>query len=135
MSFTVANRAALITGAASGIGHHVARQLLSQGLKSLIAYDLNPATEDVCEALRKDFPSAEIITHVADVTNPASLQTAFSTPLSQPLTIVSNNAGIGGANWEKTLAVDLNAVIMGTSMGLERFKKEGEGGIIVNVAR
>jgi hypothetical protein len=42
------------------------------------------------------------------------MKEAFSTPLSQPLSIIGNCAGIGGMDWEKTLAVDLNAVIMGT---------------------
>ena len=88
-------------------------------------------------APHQEFPGTEIITHVADVTDPTSLQAAFATPLDggRALSIVSNNAGIGGADWEKTLAVDLSAVIMGTSMGLARFKKEAAGGVIVNVAR
>ncbi|GMH80561.1 hypothetical protein TrST_g2961 [Triparma strigata] len=136
MSFNVAGRGALITGAASGIGLAASRSMLGKGLQSLVAYDLNPSLPDVAEELRKEFPGTEIITHVADVTDPTSLQAAFATPLDggRPLTIVSNNAGIGGADWEKTLAVDLSAVIMGTSMGLARFKKEAAGGVIVNVA-
>ena len=53
MSFNVAGRGALITGAASGIGLAASRSMLGKGLQSLVAYDLNPSLPDVAEELRK----------------------------------------------------------------------------------
>jgi NAD(P)-dependent dehydrogenase (short-subunit alcohol dehydrogenase family) len=99
MSFL--GRAALMTGAASGIGRTVSEKMLQGGLSSLIAYDFSPAMMDVAEEMRLEFPNCQIIPVVADVTDPVALQKAFATPLDQPLTIVGNNAGIGGLDWEK----------------------------------
>ena len=62
------------------------------------------------------------------------MEEAFSTPLSQPLSIVGNCAGIGGMDWQKTLNVDLNAVILGTSLGLARMKAEKTDGVVVNIS-
>ena len=134
MPFNVAGRAALITGAASGIGHAFAKQLLRSGLRSLVAVDFSPSLPAVVEELREEFPEATLRHAVADVTDEAALEAAFDTKLDEPLTIVANNAGIGGADWRKTLAVDLTAVVAGTSLALSRFKSQSTGGVVVNVS-
>jgi len=131
---SLAGRAALMTGAASGIGLATSKAMLAQGLSSLIAFDRSPEMVAIADDLQQMYPDSKIISHVADVTDPLALKSAFETPLAQPLTIVGNNAGIGGDDWEKTLAVDLAAVIMGTQFALARFKQEAAGGVVINVA-
>mmetsp|Transcript_13647 Transcript_13647/g.27911 ORF Transcript_13647/g.27911 Transcript_13647/m.27911 type:complete len:260 (-) Transcript_13647:99-878(-) len=134
MSFTIAGRSAILTGAANGISLAVSERLLSSGLSSLIAVDLNPQVEEVARAMKEKYPKAEIIPIVADVTDASAMASAFSTPLPSPLSIVGNCAGIGGMDWERTISVDLNGVIMGTQMGLKRMKEEGTDGVVVNIS-
>ena len=123
-----------MTGAANGISAAVADKMLAGGLSSLIALDLNPKILDVAEAMQSKYPSAHIIPIMADVTDAKAMESAFSTPLSEPLSIVGNCAGVGGMDWEKTIAVDLNAVVHGTTLGLSRMKAEKSEGVIVNIS-
>ena len=69
MTFSIAGRAALMTGAANGISAAVSNQMLKGGLKSLIAMDLNPKIFDVVEELKSKYPDSKIIPVVGDVTD------------------------------------------------------------------
>lgn len=58
--------------------------------------------------------------------------------------MVMNNAGIAepmfsfesdlSDKWEKTIDIDLNAVIRGTKMAIKTFRDQNSGGVIVNTA-
>lgn len=81
----------LITGAASGIGAGIARQLAEAG-RHIIVSDLNPdAAEAVAAQIRADGGSAEAV--VLDVTSDASVAAALAA-ISRPVDVLVNNAGL-----------------------------------------
>lgn len=131
---SLAGSAAVITGAASGIGLACTRKLLSSGVSKLIAVDftdkLGPAVAD----LQSEFPEATVISHHADVTDAPAFAAAFEhLGAGEPLAVVANHAGIGGeADWEKTIAVNLSAAIVGTQLGMKHFGSGG--GVVINTS-
>lgn len=81
----------LITGAASGIGAGIARQLAEAG-RHIIVSDLNlDAAEAVAAQIRADGGSAEAV--VLDVTSDASVAAALAA-ISRPVDVLVNNAGL-----------------------------------------
>ncbi|KAL2885744.1 D-arabinitol 2-dehydrogenase [Ceratocystis lukuohia] len=71
-SFTLANRAVIVTGGASGLGAVMARAIVASG-SSLAIADLNiTAAETVASSIRADFPTAKISTHHVDVSSKES---------------------------------------------------------------
>jgi 3-hydroxybutyrate dehydrogenase len=81
----------LITGAASGIGAGIARQLAEAG-RHIIVSDLNlDAAEAVAAQIRADGGSAEAV--VLDVTSDASVVAALAA-ISRPVDVLVNNAGL-----------------------------------------
>ncbi|XP_078252983.1 15-hydroxyprostaglandin dehydrogenase [NAD(+)]-like isoform X2 [Rhinoraja longicauda] len=74
-----------------------------------------------------------------DVTSPAQLKDLFSQTVQKygKLDILCNNAGINDENiWEKTISVNLVALIQANYLALEHMRcdRGGQGGSIVNVA-
>lgn len=81
----------LITGAASGIGAGIARQLAEAG-RHIIVSDLNlDAAEAVAAQIRAGGGSAEAV--VLDVTSDASVAAALAA-ISRPVDVLVNNAGL-----------------------------------------
>ena len=141
---------ALVTGAASGIGAAVARQLASAGAKVVVA-DLQA---DKGEALAKEIDGAFV---QVDVTDTEQIKAAVvkATELG-PLRILVNSAGIGWAQrtigrdgefdsahdldaFKKVIAINLigtfDAVrLAATEMGKLEPTDTGERGAIVNLA-
>ena len=85
--FRLDDRVALVTGGASGIGEHTVRVLAAAGARVHIA-DINP---EAASALAQQVPGAVPVQ--LDVTDPASVETAFAS--IPKLDILVNNAGIG----------------------------------------
>ena len=110
------SRHALITGAGTGIGAAIAKQLFSEGHNlSLIGRRLEPLTT-LAETLGD---SSKAIT--GDVTNRQSVEAAFSEATGNfgPVEILINCAGVAPSapfhriefeDWQKTLDVNLNGV-------------------------
>ncbi|PKX95355.1 oxidoreductase, short chain dehydrogenase/reductase family [Aspergillus novofumigatus IBT 16806] len=76
-SFEIQSERKRITGGAGMLALASARALLEHGLSGIALLDLPSALQkgDVeIEALRRDFPSAKIITHQCDVTDAADMQ-------------------------------------------------------------
>lgn len=122
----------LVTGGASGIGRAVCKNLLRRGAK-VVFLDLN---KTACEETQKmfdiDYPGkAKFV--LCDVTSHDQLEAAFRSTVKEygSLNILVNNAGIvDERDWERTLGVNLNAVIRGTFLGIELMKN----GVIINVS-
>lgn len=131
-------KTALVTGAGSGIGAAIARELAECGAKVIVS-DLNA---DSAEKI-----AAEIGGHanVCDMTDPDSVESmvAFARETGDGLHFLVNNAGISGdlapvgdytlAEWKRIIDVNLNGVFYGLHFGLPAIEASG-GGAAVNMA-
>jgi NAD(P)-dependent dehydrogenase (short-subunit alcohol dehydrogenase family) len=146
----ITGSSALVTGAASGIGAAVARQLADAGAKVVVA-DLQA---DKGEALAKEIDGAFV---QVDVTDTEQIKAAVTRAAELgPLRILVNSAGIGWAQrtigkdgefdsahdldaFKKVIAINLigtfDAVrLAATEMGKLEPTESGERGAIVNLA-
>jgi len=137
-----ADRAAIVTGAAAGIGLATARRLLSEGANVLLA-DLNGETLEASgDKLKAEFGAARVATALCDVADEAAVEAAVDGVLQHfgALDIVVNNAGLmvfkaienqTRQDWLHILEVDLLGAFYFTRQAFTRMRR---GGAIVNVA-
>ncbi len=136
-------KVALITGGGSGIGRATALALAGEGAAVVIA-DLNDDGGREAVRLIEDAGGKAAYVHV-DVTRRDDLErmVSFAEGMFGGLDIFHNNAGIGTPQprfpaappdlWEKTLFVDLWAVIAAVQAAVPAMRRRG-GGVIVNTA-
>jgi NAD(P)-dependent dehydrogenase (short-subunit alcohol dehydrogenase family) len=137
------SRVALVTGGGSGIGAAVAKALLSDGWKVVIAGRRQTALDSFIATVGG---SAENISAIAaDVTSEESVKNLFVTIQQKygRLDLLFNNAGTGAPaveidqlsldDWNKVVAVNLTGVFLCTreAFGLMRNQKP-QGGRIIN---
>ncbi|KAK8094941.1 short chain dehydrogenase reductase [Apiospora hydei] len=114
---------ALITGAASGIGHHTALSFAKYGKSKLALADMNPsALTKSAKAIRAQYPSLQIVELTMDVRQTDEVKAGFAATVAQfgRLDVAVNNAGIRGpaartdetdeAEWAETIDIDLAGV-------------------------
>ncbi|WP_369207148.1 SDR family NAD(P)-dependent oxidoreductase [Streptomyces sp. PU-14G] len=133
-------RAALVTGAASGIGLAVARRLGQAGAAVVVAdYD-----EDGAQVAAGELETAGIRAepYVVDVTEPGSVRDAvrFTTETFGSLDLAVNNAGVGGPSmptgeyevtaWDRVIATNLSGVFYGLRHQLPVMAAAGRGAIV-----
>jgi len=140
----IANRVAVVTGAARGIGRALAERFASEGAQVVLA-DLDAsALDETCESLRRG--GAKAIAVATDVTQADSVAElarrsceAFGT-----VHIVCNNAGVfcrGLPLWEQPLdewewlvKVNLFGVVHGIRSFVPLLLENGDEGHVVNTA-
>jgi NAD(P)-dependent dehydrogenase (short-subunit alcohol dehydrogenase family) len=136
-------RTALVTGAGSGIGAAIARDLAAAGAVVVLG-DLD---EPGMEAVAADIDRAGGTAHCTrlDVADAESVEAAVRLAVERTgaLHLLVNNAGIGGPQavvgeypidgWEKVIAVNLNGVFYGMRFALPEIEKAG-GGAVVNIS-
>ena len=131
------NKVAVITGAGSGIGREIARQLAAEGCH-LALVDLNP--EGLIETVKQLEPAAVTISqHVVDVTDK---QRMFSLPeevleTHSGVNLLFNNAGItfqrsfeemSIEDWELAVGINWWGVIYGSKAFLPLLKEAAKQG-------
>ncbi|XP_076103300.1 15-hydroxyprostaglandin dehydrogenase [NAD(+)]-like [Mytilus galloprovincialis] len=131
--------AAIVTGAAQGIGKSIATSLLKQGYKIFI-FDLDSnlgqaTAKDLCQK----FGESKATFIKCDVTDKEQFIGAFNEAVKTcgHISVMVNNAGIADEfNFEKCIAVNLIGVIQGCNLAIDHMRKDkgGKGGTIVNVA-
>jgi NAD(P)-dependent dehydrogenase (short-subunit alcohol dehydrogenase family) len=139
----VAGKAALVTGAASGIGRAAAVALAEHGA-AVVCADLNRAgareTADAIAAAGGSAWPCEL-----DVTSEPAWEAAMGqvTKAAGGLDVLVNSAGISTAcpvadlnleDWRRVMAVNLEGVVLGTKHAIRTMRQAGRGGNIVNVA-
>lgn len=141
--FDFAEKTAIVTGAASGIGAVIAHELAGAGATVIIS-DLDA---DRCAETVKDIrdQGGKALAYTADVGDPAAMEAlvAFAEAETGALHLAVNNAGIGGAqapvgeypleSWAQVINVNLNGVFYGMRYQIPAMERAG-GGAIVNMA-
>jgi 3-oxoacyl-[acyl-carrier protein] reductase len=142
MTVDLANKVALVTGGAMGIGLATARVLAANGARVVIA-DVNEA-----EAHRA---AAELPLSMAlrmDVSSEAEVKQGVASILSQcgAVDILINNAGINSGKhrvtldqfptdeWDRIVSVDLRGLFLVSREVVAGMLKGGKGGRIVNIS-
>ncbi len=137
------DKIAIITGAASGIGHATAMSMSEKGA-TIIAVDLNEvAGAKLVEQIIEKGGKAEFIkTNVADWEVMKAVHGKVITDYGR-IDIAINNAGIGNIptpmihtsneDWDQVMAINASGVFYGMKLQVEQMLKQG-GGVIVNTA-
>jgi len=129
---------ALVTGASSGIGAEFARQLAAAGYDLVLVARRRERLLHQQDALAAEFGvSAEVL--VADLADPAQRRRVEQAAGDKPLTMLVNNAGVGGivpfdempsADIERIMAVNVVALTCLTRAALPGMLRRGAGTII-----
>ena len=136
----VAGKAAIVTGAASGIGEATARLLAREGASVCVADVDADRGRQVAESIADDGGTAVFVR--ADVGVSADVRAMIERTESAfgRLDIIHNNAiwfrlgpatELDEADWDGTLNVGLKAVFLAAKHGIPVMRKTG-GGVIVN---
>src|SRR5215472_14894916 len=137
----LSDRAAFVTGGASGIGFALGRAFGEAGMKVMLADVEADALATAARTLREGGLNVRGV--VCDVTDPASVEDAAKTAFEVfgNVHVVCNNAGVGGGTgiddisldtWRWVIDVNLMGVVHGIHAFLPHLRAHGEGGHIVN---
>ena len=138
----VAEKVALVTGGALGIGRATAELLAREGAKVVVTDVKQKEGEEVVARIKAQGGEAIFVQHDASSEDQwkAAIDASFNA--FGKLNIVVNNAGIALsktvedtslAEWRKVQEINLDGVFLGTKYGIEALRKSG-GGSIVNLS-
>lgn len=135
----LANKVAIITGAASGMGAAEAKLFAREGCK-VVATDIQV---ELLEQLGAEIRAAggEVLTLVHDVTSEEQWQQVVIQTVEQfgKLDILVNNAGIAinqtfadmeMSSWDRVMNVNLNGCVLGMKYTIPPMQKNGAGSVI-----
>ncbi|MBW9111896.1 SDR family oxidoreductase [Microbacterium trichothecenolyticum] len=136
-------KTALVTGAGSGIGLAIARQLAAEGARVILADIDDEATDTAAEEISA--AGGHAVGHHLDARDPnaAAAVVEFAFSAFDGLHLAVNNAGIGTViaptgeypldAWNRVMDTNLNGVFYGLRAQLPAIVQAG-GGAVVNIA-
>jgi NAD(P)-dependent dehydrogenase (short-subunit alcohol dehydrogenase family) len=137
----LANKIALITGAASGMGAATARMFAREGASVVVADILEDEGKKVAAAITEAGGTA--VFHKLDISDESDWQAVVT---AQPLPggridILVNNAGVSGSDpdllkrevWDQQMSVNATGTFLGMRTVIPLMQKSG-GGAIVNLS-
>lgn len=130
-------KAAVITGAGSGMGKATVEVFVREGAR-VVAADVSGAEQDTASELGEG-----VVPVHCDVTQESDVEAMIATALDAfgDVDVVCNVAGIAGAamiadvsmeQYDRLMDVDLRGVLLGTKHGIKAMLASGRGGAIVN---
>ncbi|MBU1383629.1 MAG: glucose 1-dehydrogenase [Alphaproteobacteria bacterium] len=141
MSGRVAGKAALITGAAGGLGQAMAWMLAREGARVAVT-DMNlEGARSLAEAINAEIPGVAFA-FAHDVTEEADWVAVVDQAVAAMggLSILINNAGIGGQlvwaeqdtleNWRRVQAVNVESIMLGCKHAMPHLRASGAASII-----
>lgn len=132
-------KVALVTGAARGIGKAIAVRLQRDGAVVVLNDIL---TAELDQTLREGIGHAAIVADVADRTQVQAMVDQVVGKYGR-LDILVNNAGVEpkapflemtDEQWDRTLAVNLTGVFLGTQIAARHMVERGQGGRIIQIS-
>jgi NAD(P)-dependent dehydrogenase (short-subunit alcohol dehydrogenase family) len=141
---SLADRVAIVTGAAQGFGYAIAERLTEAGAAvGLLDIDV-AAAQGAVDRIQGWAPAGKLIAVRADVTEPADVEEAFITVEQHlgPVDILVNNAGVYSnymflempiEEFDRIQRVNVRGVFL-CSQRVARTMKERGGGVIVHIA-
>ena len=139
LSFSLAGKTALVTGAAAGIGRAITETFAAKGAH-VVAFDLSDAVNGLADALGAD----AVTPMICDVTAKAAVDAAVTAARAKAgrIDILVNNAGVVHLDaaedlseraWDQTMAVNLKGAFL-MSQAVGRIMIAQGGGKIVNLS-
>ncbi len=141
MSGRVAGKAALVTGAAGGLGQAMARMLAREGARVSVT-DMNlDGARALAEEINADHPGAAFA-FAHDVTDEAQWVSVIDKAVEAMggLSILVNNAGIGCdfvwseqdtlENWRRVQAVNVESIMLGCKHAMPHLRASGAASIV-----
>lgn len=137
----VKGMAAIVTGAARGIGRGIAETLASEGVDVVLADKLE-LVEETWEELKKEYPENKGFAFVLDVSDENKVKEMVDKAVKQfgKLDIMANNAGMHmhtGNVWEteehqidRILAVNFKGIFFGCKYAAQQMIKQKHGTIV-----
>jgi NAD(P)-dependent dehydrogenase (short-subunit alcohol dehydrogenase family) len=138
----LANKVAVVTGSAGGMGEAEAKLFAQEGAKVVVADVLEAEGEAVAAAITQ--AGGEAVFVRLDVTSEEDWQETIGTAVARfgRLNILVNNAGISGsgdpdllstATWDRLLDINAKGVFLGMKFAIPAMQQAG-GGAIVNIS-
>ena len=136
---SVKDKVCIVTGSAQGLGKAFAVKLLEAGAKVCISDLKEEDGKKTSLELKEKFGDDKVCFVACDVTKDDQFKELFNKSEEyfkvSCVDLLVNNAGINtNAGWRKCMEVNILAVMTGTEIAMERMRKCGNKGQIVNVA-
>lgn len=142
----LADKVAVITGGAGGMGRATVMRFLHEGAKVVIADFNADSGQDTLAAIEAEGLAANARFIRTDVASESDIEAMIACATAEfgRLDIVFNNAGVGGVigpvwdlqtdEWDYTFDVLVKGVMLGIKHAARVLRAQGDGGSIINTA-